>query len=378
MDDLIIVGAGFAGLACAQSAVRRGLRTWVLERKPAVGMRVHTTGLLVKEAAEEWDTPPRLTRKIHGVRLYAPSLAHVDLTSPGYYFLATDTPALLRWFAREAQRAGAVIVPGRSFRAAQRVEGGIELADSGLRARYLVGADGPRSSVAREFQLDVNRQFLVGMEVELQDVRGVDQDRLHCFLDSQLAPGYIGWVIPGMGGITQIGLACRLPYRPDLQAFRRKLEKLFDLSCAQVVGRRGGLIPVGGPLEPFNTDNVLLVGDAAGLVSPLTAGGIHTALESGWRAGHAIADYLLDGGVEPARALRSRHPSFSWKRWLRQAFDFDPPNGLYDWALTTPVMRAAARLVYFHKRGLLSTGGWSEVLCTDDGAPVTVRSSRST
>ena len=55
MDDLIIVGAGFAGLACAQSAVRRGLRTWVLERKPAVGTRVHTTGLLVKEAAEDWD-----------------------------------------------------------------------------------------------------------------------------------------------------------------------------------------------------------------------------------------------------------------------------------------------------------------------------------
>ena len=105
MDDLIIVGAGFAGLACAQSAVRRGLRTWVLERKPAVGMRVHTTGLLVKEAAEDWDAPLRLTRKIHGVRLYAPSLAHVDLASPGYYFLATDTPALLRWFAQDLRDA---------------------------------------------------------------------------------------------------------------------------------------------------------------------------------------------------------------------------------------------------------------------------------
>ena len=368
MDDLIIVGAGFAGLACAQSAVRRGLRTWVLERKPAVGTRVHTTGLLVKEAAEDWDAPLRLTRKIHGVRLYAPSLAHVDLDSPGYYFLATDTPALLRWFAREAQRAGAVIVTGRPFQGAQRIEAGIELADSGLRARYLAGADGPSSSVAREFQLDVNRQFLVGMEVELQDVRGVDEDRLHCFLDSQLAPGYIGWVIPGVGGITQVGLACRRPHRPDLRAFRRKLEKLFDFSRAQVVERRGGLIPVGGPIERFSTDRVLLVGDAAGLVSPLTAGGIHTALESGWRAGHAIADFLLDGGVDPARALQSRYPSFTWKRCLRQAFDFDPPNRLYDWALTTPVMRALARMVYFHKRGLLSAGGWNEVLGRESGA----------
>ena len=74
MDDLIIVGAGFAGLTCAQSAARRGLRVRVLERKRAVGANVHTTGLLVKEAAQEWEVPGWLTRKIHGVRLYSPAL----------------------------------------------------------------------------------------------------------------------------------------------------------------------------------------------------------------------------------------------------------------------------------------------------------------
>lgn len=366
MDDLIVVGAGFAGLACAQSAARRGLRTWVLERKPVVGTRVHTTGLLVKELAEEWDVPLRLTRKIHGVRLYGPALAHVDLESPGYYFLATDTPALLRWFAREAQRSGAVIVTGRAFEGAHRIGNGIELADSGLRARYLVGADGPKSSVARHFGLSVNREFLSGIEVELQGVRGVEPDRLHCFLDSELAPGYIGWVVPGVGGVTQVGLACRRPLHPDLRAFRARLENVFDFSRAQIVGRRGGLIPVGGRLDRFSAGNVLLTGDAAGLVSPLTAGGIHTALESGRRAGHAVADFLLDGGIDPGRALLSRYPAFSWKRWLRRAFDFDPPNGLYDWALTTPALRAAARLVYFHKRSLLPGVDWSEAPARDD------------
>ena len=55
---------------------------------------MHTTGLLVKEAAQEWEVPGWLTRKIHGVRLYSPALESVDLESPGYYFLATDTAGI--------------------------------------------------------------------------------------------------------------------------------------------------------------------------------------------------------------------------------------------------------------------------------------------
>ena len=55
--DVGIVGAGFAGLACARAAARRGLRVLVVDRKPAPGVRMHTTGLVVKEAAERWEIP---------------------------------------------------------------------------------------------------------------------------------------------------------------------------------------------------------------------------------------------------------------------------------------------------------------------------------
>jgi flavin-dependent dehydrogenase len=365
MDDVIIVGAGFAGLTCAQSAARRGLRVRVLERKTAVGAHPHTTGLLVKEAAQDWEVPAWLTRKIHGVRLYSPRLRWVDLESPGYYFLATDTSALLRWFAREAQRSGALIGPGSQYHGAQRSGDFLRLNQYGLKTAYLVGADGPQSNVAREFGLSINRSFLIGVEAELQNVTGIEADRLHCFVDSELAPGYIGWAIPGVGGITQIGLACRRPHRPDLRAFIRKLENVFDLSAARVTAKRGGVIPVGGRVSRFSAPNVLLVGDAAGLVSPLTAGGIHNALESGWYAGHAIADYILDGGVDPGRALAARYPSFFWKRCLRRSFDIDPPNAIYDWTMSTPLMRTVARLIYFHKRGLWSAQAWRDIFGRD-------------
>jgi digeranylgeranylglycerophospholipid reductase len=359
--DIAVVGAGFAGLACARAAARRGLRVLVVDRKAEPGARMHTTGLVVKEAAERWEIPAALTRRVRGVRLYAPALASLDLTAPGYYFLATDTPALMRWLAREACRAGAHIRFARRYRGALRAADGFVLAGSGERVRCLVGADGPRSAVATEFGLGRNREFLAGVECEWRDVAGVDPDRLHCFLDGNLAPGYIGWAVPGHDGIVQVGLAARRPHPLDLPAFEHKLGALFDFTRARRVARRGGLIPVGGPVLPFAAPGVLLIGDAAGLVSPLSAGGIHTAFESGWAAAHAIADHQLEGAEAPGAALTRRRPRFATKRLLRRLFDAGVPDIVFDTLLGTRAFAAVARSVYFHHRGLRSLEGWRDL-----------------
>src|SRR5215470_15328247 len=71
--DLAIVGASFSGLVAARTAAMRGLSVVVLDAKREAGHRVATTGILVKEAAEEIDIPHALTRRVYGVRLYAPS-----------------------------------------------------------------------------------------------------------------------------------------------------------------------------------------------------------------------------------------------------------------------------------------------------------------
>jgi digeranylgeranylglycerophospholipid reductase len=348
--DVVIVGAGFAGLACARSVALRGMRALVIERSRAPGRVIRTTGLLVKEAAERWEVPARLTRRIRGVRLYAPSLRQADLDAAGYYFLATDTAALMQWLTHEAQRAGATVRYNQRFQGASRRDEWIELDGHKTRARYLVGADGPNSAVAATFGLGRNTAFLAGVETEYRGVGGVDPDRLHCFVDSRLARGYIGWVVPGFDGVTQVGLAARRPDKLDLKGFLRKIGSLFDFGPAQAIARRGGLIPVGGRVSPFAAPGVLLVGDAAGLVSPLTAGGIHTALESGWCAAHAIADFLQDQGHDPARVAAKAYPRFVLKRGLRRLADLPPPNVLYDAILGTTPMRLLASAIYFHRR----------------------------
>lgn len=366
--DLVVAGGGFAGLACAHAAASRGLQTVILERRPSVGHSPNTTGLLVKEVADLWDVPRRLTRKIHGVRLYGPALRWVDLERPGYFFLATDTPGVLRWWAEEAQRAGAGIRCGCGFRAAE-VDGDRHLTvhttskhDASIRTGYLVGADGVSSAVAQAMRLGRNRRWLPAVEAEFEGVEDIDLDRLHVFIDSRIAPGYLAWVVPG-AGVTQVGLAANRPHPININGFVERARRVFNFDRAKLLGHRAGKIPVGGPVRPISRGRTLLVGDAAGMVSPLTAGGIHTALDLGRQAGLAVCDYLLDGGRDPGLVLRRAMPRFHWKRMLRIGLDHaPPPNWSINLALRFSPLRALAQVVFFHHRGLLSVEAWKDVV----------------
>lgn len=365
--DLLIAGGGFAGLSCAHAAASRGLRTLVLERRPSIGHSPNTTGLLVKEVADIWDVPRRLTRKIHGVRLYGPSLRWIDLERPGYYFLATDTKAVLKWWADEAGRAGAVVRCGCGLQNAVDDSGAVSITtskdrDEQLTARFLVGADGVSSSVARSMRLGRNRRWLPAIEAEFEGVADIDVDRLHVFIDSKIAPGYLAWVVPGVG-LTQVGLAANRPHPINLNAFIERARRVFNFDGAKLIGHRAGKIPVGGPVRPIGRGRTLLVGDAAGMVSPLTAGGIHTALDLGRQAGLAICDFLLDGGRNPQSVLRKELPRFYWKRLLRLGFDhLPPPNWSIDLAMRASPVRALAQVVFFHHRGLLSPEAWRDMV----------------
>ena len=174
-------------------------------------------------------------------------------------------------------------------------------------------------------------------------------DLLHCFLDTKLARGYLAWVAPAPG-FFQVGLATNADAKPDLKAFLNHTESIFGFSAETVKERRSGLIPCGGPVEPFAAPNVLLVGDAAGHVSPLTGGGIRLAFRYGRRAGQLIADHLLRHGPAPKKTLAAELPSFTKKTLLRKVMDIGPPNWFYDLMIGTPAMNWFARQVYFHKR----------------------------
>ncbi|MEJ0027808.1 MAG: NAD(P)/FAD-dependent oxidoreductase [Rhizomicrobium sp.] len=348
--DVVIVGGSFAGLACARTAALKGLKVAVIDSKPEPGARVRTTGIVVKEASDDFDLPARLMRKVRGVRLYAPNGRSLDLSAPGYFFQATDTAGVLRWMAGEAERAGAALLYGRKFETAIEHARGVALSGLGLHAGFLIGADGARSRVAETFGLSRNTRFVAGLEIECDPLEDLDGRFLHCFADSRIAPGYIAWAVPGVDS-TQIGVAARRPDRPDLGELLRRLKGVCDIRNIRVRQRRSGLIPTGGTLSHLGTNRVLLVGDAAGMVSPTTGGGIHLALNFGRRAAQLVSDYLNDRGPHPVAQLAREAPRFRKARVLRRVLDGAPPNPLINALLMTAPMKALAQRLYFHSRG---------------------------
>lgn len=357
--DCVVVGASFAGLVCARVLARAGLRVAVYEKKNDPGEKLHTTGIIVKDAIDQIalldDLPSRLVRRVSGVRLYAPNLRYVDLAAPGYYFLATDTPNLMRWLAERTEEAGAKIHYGCVFREACRQRSGFDLGEFG-KSRFLVGADGPRSRVAHALGLGRNREYLFGIEHEYTGVEIDEPDKLHCFISRRLARGYIGWVVAGLGAV-QVGLARRVrgeapPPQQAMTAFLERVAPFFDFRAVRPSSVRAGMIPCGGIVHPVAAKRALLVGDAAGMVSPVTAGGIHTALKHGLAAGHAIADYLEGKREDPSGWFVGSYPRFRTKRLLRFLFDRFQSDAAFNLLLGTKPMRTAAGIVYFHHKGV--------------------------
>lgn len=222
-----------------------------------------------------------------------------------------------------------------------------------IRARFTVGADGARSTVARRLGLDVNRRLIIGVE-EVFPVSASAVPAFHCVIDPRLAPGYLAWLVDD-GRNAHVGLAGRPAglTAPLPRLLRTFLERFPGVPTP--IGpahRRGGPIPVGGVLRRIVNADGLLVGDAAGAVSPLTAGGLDPCLRMAQLAAGVTYDYLRTGDAGVLRhydgsAFRAR---FRLRLLLRDVFSQLRTPATAEaafWLLRTPLGRAAAARVLF-------------------------------
>ena len=350
--DVVIVGASFGGLACATHLAEHGKSVCILELKKDITKGIHTTGIIVKEAAAAFDLAPDLTHEINQVRLYAPSLKYIDLHTDDYFFQATDTPNLMAHLKTKAENTGVTILMNSPYKHAEKRGNDIFIHDYNLTCQFLIGADGPQSKVAQDWNLGTNQKYLLGAEAEFSTAHLESTKAFYCFLNQKIAYGYLGWVVPNID-IIQVGLATSLPKKPDIGTFIDHIAPLFNLDKKNIVSRRGGLIPCGGPVKPLNTSNVLLLGDAAGTVSPLSAGGIHTAHFYGLNLAKEIISYSADNTApHPSKYMVKHYPKFQQKRFKRWVFEHLAPDWLLNITIGNPLFKALAKIVFFKEKKL--------------------------
>ena len=355
--DVAVVGAGLAGLACARDLAERGRSVALIDQKPELSDSVHTTGIFVRRTLEDFEFPQGcLGPVIRDVTLYSPRRRPLRLHSDHAEYRIGRMGLLYLRLLALAREAGVEWIPGARV---VGVEGTCVAVERGagrelVRARFVVGADGVASTVARALGLDINREWIVGVEEVFEGVPLRGAPRLHCVLDPELAPGYLAWVAHdgeevhvGVGGYPQ-----RFQPARALERFHSTIGDIVDLSRARPSERRGGRIPVGGLLARIVSTRGLLLGDASGAVSPLTAGGLDPCLRQSRFAAQVIDSYLRTGDEQALagysdRRLRSR---FRARRVLRRVFARAPSAGLTEAAcavLRVPGVDRIARHIFF-------------------------------
>lgn len=223
-----------------------------------------------------------------------------------------------------------------------------------VRARFVVGADGAVSRVAPALGLDENRDWIVGVEEVFRGVETGQAPALHCWIDPAVAPGYIAWVVDD-GEDVHVGVggyASRFRPADALRQFRARVAPHFGLTDAAACERRGGRIPVGGVLRRIACGRGLLAGDAAGAVSPLTAGGLDPCMRLSALAAGVTAEFLDTGDLEAlarydGTTLRNRFRTRLILRRGLAAVRSPAAAELACAALRLPGLRGVAQRVFF-------------------------------
>ena len=356
--DVTIIGAGLAGLQCARLLAPQGLNVLLVDRKNTLDQKIHTTGIFVRRTLVDFDMPDDcLGPPIKHVTLYSPAHRSLELVSQHDEFRIGRMGQLYQRYLQHCLLSGVHWLPQTSYLSHSANNGKLTLrlsSGSSINTRYLIGADGARSRVARDLKLELNREWIVGAESVLHGAVLAGPPRLLCFLDPKLAPGYIAWIAHdgeethlGVGGYPSL-------FDPTaaLQEFRSRVADIIDLRNAKQIETRAGLIPVGGVLKNIANSTGLLIGDAAGAVSPLTAGGLDPCMRLSAFAASVVTEYLSTGDAQVLQAysgelFRKRFISRLWARRIAATIRQPQLLELGCAVLRLPVFSRLAHHVFF-------------------------------
>jgi len=310
--DVIVVGGGPSGSTAALQAAKAGLKTIILEKDRDIGYPVRCGEAVGDEGLRYFipEPDPRwIAATIERVRMRSPDNTALTFDSPGKGYILHR-----RMF--DFHLASLAAAAGSDIQTKAYVDGllfedgkvsGVEYQHFGerkrLTARVVIGADGVESRVGRMAGLRTALKLAdteSGYQVSVGNV-DVDQDVIDFFVGSNWAPGGYLWIFPKGEGMANIGLGVEGRFTRDhisKELVHNFLKEHFPK--AAVMTAVAGGIPVSTALKKMYTDGLLLVGDAARMVNPLSGGGIISGMRGGEIAGQLAVDAIQKGDTSAA------------------------------------------------------------------------------
>lgn len=327
MYDAVVVGAGPAGLTFARFLAAKGYKVAVLEKNEQLAMKPCGEGISARvlETADvrQSDISRFVTRKIRGALVVAPNGKGVEISQALGMGYIIDKRNFLKVLGEYAAEAGAEIYVKEQVRDARVTGGAVRIRARTLEtdARLLVGADGYMSFVARKFGLETpgERRIIPTVQYVMTHVTTPDPDLAYFYLGNEVAPkGYV-WVFPKDGTLANVGIGAQgVSPKAYLDKFVKSHPEFFGKS--RIIEFRGAAVTIGGMLNRVVADHVMLIGEAAGQVIPVTGGGIHASVAGGRIAAEAAAKALERGDLseKSLQEYRKRYDEH-WGRRIRDS-----------------------------------------------------------
>jgi geranylgeranyl diphosphate/geranylgeranyl-bacteriochlorophyllide a reductase len=333
--DVAIVGGGPAGATAAHDLARLGYHVLLLDR---AGRIKPCGGAIPPRLMAEFEIPDELLcARISSARMVSPTDRQVDMPIDGGFVGMVDRDLFDEWLRARAARSGAARRTG-TFRDFSRDRDGVAvlsyewrdatgaLQTNSVRARIVIGADGAVSAVARQCIPGAESIKYVFAYHEIvrspEDDSSFDGKRCDVIYRGKLSPDFYSWIFPH-GATTSIGTgsACK---GFSLRGSVGELRETLGLSQAATLRREGAPIPL-TPLKRWdNAQDVVLAGDAAGVVAPASGEGIYYAMASGRMVAEAVDRCLRTGDARELTRARERfmrlHGGVFWILGLMQRY----------------------------------------------------------
>ena len=311
--DVVIIGGGPAGATAATDLAHKGHKVLLLDK---AGRIKPCGGAVPPRLIQDFAIPDdMLVAKATSARIISPTNRAVEMPVGDGFVGMVDRGSFDEWLRNRALLAGAERLEG-TYEAIERDADNkalVRFRDASgklchVEARLVIGADGARSAVARGEIPGAGRMHCVFAYHEViaspDAASGFDGSRCDVIYQGQISPDFYGWVFPH-GGQTSVGVGSArkgFALRDAVKTIRRN----SGLTDAETVRGEGAPIPL-KPLKRWdNGRDVIVVGDAAGVVAPASGEGIYYAMSSGRMAADAGAQFLATGDVRTLKLARKQ------------------------------------------------------------------------